>query len=99
MFGTKLKELRLTEGLTQKQLSEMIDCNQSMITRWEKNECEPTATAIKKIAIIFQVTTDYLLELEEIDGRIVEEKTNKIDTPNISINTNNHKGDLNFKYK
>ncbi|MDE6362455.1 MAG: helix-turn-helix domain-containing protein, partial [Clostridia bacterium] len=40
-------------------------CDQSMIVRWEKGECEPTATAIKKIAMAFNVSADYLLGLDD----------------------------------
>lgn len=68
MFGNRLKELRLENKLTQKRLSEILDCNQSMITRWETKECEPTASVIKKVAIFFNVTSDYLLGLEDEAG-------------------------------
>ncbi|MDE5911887.1 MAG: helix-turn-helix domain-containing protein [Clostridia bacterium] len=65
MFNIRLKELRKENKYTQKQLAAMIGCDQSMIVRWEKGECEPTASAIKKIAIVFEVTSDYLLGLED----------------------------------
>ena len=68
MFGIKLKELRLEKNLTQKQLATILDCNQSMITRWEKEECEPTETVIKKTAVYFDVSADYLLGLEDETG-------------------------------
>lgn len=60
-FAIRLKELRKEKNLTQKQLAEAIEVTQSMITRWEKDECEPTATVIVKIADYFNVCTDYLL--------------------------------------
>lgn len=68
MFGIKLKELRLEKQLTQKQLAIILDCNQSMITRWEKEECEPTENVIKRTAIFFNVSADYLLGLEDDTG-------------------------------
>ena len=68
MFGTKLKELRIENQLTQKRLSEILDCNQSMITRWEKCECEPTESVIRKVAIFFNVSADFLLGLEDDAG-------------------------------
>lgn len=61
VFAIRLKELRTEKQLTQKELAEAVECNQSMIARWEKDECEPTATAIIKIADYFNVCTDYLL--------------------------------------
>lgn len=89
MFGIKLKELRLEKHLTQKQLSNILECNQSMITRWEKEECEPTETIIKKVAVYFDVSADYLLGLEDETG----EKT----YINNSFNNFNNSG--NFKIK
>ena len=68
MFGIRLKELRLEKQLTQKQLASFLDCNQSMITRWEKEECEPTETVIRKVAMVFDVSADYLLGLEDESG-------------------------------
>ncbi len=68
MFGQRLKELRKYQNLTQKQLALILQCNQSMITRWEREECEPTESIIRKVAIFFDVSTDYLLGLEDEDG-------------------------------
>ena len=61
MISTRINELRKENNLTQKQLAEKVGCNQSMIARWEKGECEPTAGAILKLAEVFGCTTDYLL--------------------------------------
>ena len=68
MFGQKLKDLRLETQLTQKQLAAKLGYDQSMITRWEKSECEPTESAIKKTALFFNVTADYLLGIEDESG-------------------------------
>ena len=68
MFGVRLKELRKEKGITQKELAEVIDCHQSMITRWEKEECEPSESVIRKTAVYFNVSSDYLLGLEDETG-------------------------------
>ena len=65
MFGVRLKELRLERNLTQKQLSIILQCNQSLITRWEKEECEPTESVIRRAALYFDVSTDFLLGLKD----------------------------------
>lgn len=65
MFGIRLKELRLEKQLTQKQLAIILQCNQSMITRWEKEECEPTESVIRRAALYFSVSADYLIGLKE----------------------------------
>lgn len=36
-----------------------------MITRWEREECEPTESVIKRAAVFFNVSSDYLLGLED----------------------------------
>ncbi len=66
-FAIRVKELRNEKGITQKELAEAVQVNQSMITRWEKDECEPTASAIIKIADYFNVSTDYLLGRNDFD--------------------------------
>lgn len=68
MFGKKLKELRSERNIRQKDLAEKLGCNQSMITRWERCECEPTESVIRKVALYFDVTADYLLGLEDEFG-------------------------------
>lgn len=63
VFGERLKELRKEHGLTQKVLAEELGYNQSMICFWERGVNEPTESAIRKAAIFFDVTADYLLGL------------------------------------
>ncbi len=52
--------------LTQKQLAEKVGHSASMVTRWEKGECEPTASAIVKLSKALNCTTDYLLGKSDI---------------------------------
>lgn len=65
MFGIRLKELRKEKKLTQKDLAKILQCDQSMITRWEKEECEPTESVIRRTALFFDVSTDFLLGLKD----------------------------------
>ena len=60
-IGKRIKELRTENNLTQMELAEKVGCNQSMIARWEKGECEPTATAILKLSETLNCTSDFLL--------------------------------------
>lgn len=85
-IGKKIKELRIEKNLTQKQLSEKLKIAQSSISEWEKGKYEPTATAIKQISIFFNVTSDFLLGLEDEYG-------NRTNTYN---NYGVHNGDVNF---
>ena len=65
MFGSRLKELRQDRKLSQKQFAKEIGYSQSQVSQWETNINEPTSSAITKIANYFNVSTDYLLGLED----------------------------------
>lgn len=60
-IANRIKELRLERGMTQKELAQAVGCSQPMIVMWEKEECEPTASAIVKLSEALNCTTDYLL--------------------------------------
>ena len=64
-FGKRLKELRKEKGLSQKALAQQLGCNQSMICFWENEVNEPTESMIRKTALFFEVSTDYLLGLTD----------------------------------
>lgn len=64
-FGERLKELRTEKGLSQKALASKLGCNQSMISFWENGVNEPTESAIRKAALFFEVSADYLIGLTD----------------------------------
>ena len=63
-FPTRLKELRFNAKLSQQALAKQIGATQKAIDFWEKGINEPKASFIIKLAIYFEVSTDYLLGLE-----------------------------------
>lgn len=63
-FGKKLRELRIQEGLTQKELAEKIGSAQSAIHYWESDKQEPSISSLKKICDLFEISADYLLGIE-----------------------------------
>jgi transcriptional regulator with XRE-family HTH domain len=64
-FGEKLKELRIDKKLSQKELAEILVVDQRTISNWEKEFRQPSFEMLVLIAKYFQVTTDYLLGLED----------------------------------
>ena len=64
-FAERLKELRQEKGITQKALAESLGYNQSMISFWENGVNEPTESAIRKAALFFEVSADYLIGLAD----------------------------------
>ncbi len=65
-LGETIKALRLEKGFTQPQLAEKVGVSKGMISVWENNVNEPKASYIKALAIVFEVSADYLLGLKEI---------------------------------
>lgn len=64
-FKDRLKELRLSNGLSQMQLANKLNISQSAIAKWELGKTEPTASAIILIAEYFNETTDYILGVSD----------------------------------
>lgn len=87
MFGKRLKELRQEKRITQRKLAVMLEVSQAMIALWENNKCEPTETYIRRTALIFDVTTDYLLGLEDDFGCKINKSivNSQIHNSNVSI--------------
>ena len=57
----RLKELRISKGLTQKQLANELNVAHNTISVWENNSSEPDLNMMNKLADFFDVSTDYLL--------------------------------------
>lgn len=61
MFNKRLKELRLSLKLSQRELAEQIFVSQQALAKWENGSATPNPDTIKKLAEILNVSTDYLL--------------------------------------
>ena len=64
MIGNKIKELRKRYKMTQKTLAKKLYVTPQAISRWENGIVEPSLQVVVNIAIIFNVQTDYLLEVD-----------------------------------
>ncbi len=64
-FGENLKDLLQHNNVSQSDLAKAIGYSQRAVSKWVNNQSEPTATAISNCAKYFQVTSDYLLGLED----------------------------------
>ena len=62
MFGNVLKNLRMSKGLSQEELSNKFGVSTSTIGMYETNKREPNFDLLKEFAKFFNVSTDYLLE-------------------------------------
>ena len=62
-LGRRIKELRKKRNITQQDLAEMLGVSYQAISRWENNITSPDITALPVLANIFNVTVDYLLDV------------------------------------
>lgn len=63
-FGSKLKELRAQNGLTQKQLADQLGITKSVVSFYERQERTPSPEVLRKMAAIFRVSTNFLLDID-----------------------------------
>ena len=65
MFCERIKELRLSLGLTQVQFGRKLCVTKQCISNWENCNLQPSIDMLRKIAETFSVSTDYLLGLTD----------------------------------
>ena len=65
MFGDRIKSLRLSYNYSQVQLANQLKVSKQTVSNWENNNILPSIEMLVKIASVFSVSTDYLLELDE----------------------------------
>ena len=64
-MGDKIRRLRIECNLTQKGLADLLDISPSAVGMYEQNRRIPDADSITRLALIFGVSTDYLLGHEK----------------------------------
>lgn len=61
-IGDRIAYLRKTKGISQTDLAKSIQASREAIGKYERNEAMPSVETAKKIADIFGVTLDYLVD-------------------------------------
>lgn len=84
-LGNNLFKARKKVGLSQEEVSEKLEVSRQTISKWETNEIVPDIYQAKKLAKIYNLSLDELidfdenlLEIKEIINNSSEEKINKI---------------------
>lgn len=65
-FGSKLKELRTQNGLTQQQLATQLGVTKSVVSFYERQERTPSPDILRKLAAVFHVSSDFLLGIDTV---------------------------------
>lgn len=64
MFKDRLISLRKQKGLTQKELADLLHCSANAVGKYERGESEPDLQTITFLSNYFNVSSDYLLDIE-----------------------------------
>ncbi|MGN0556289.1 MAG: helix-turn-helix domain-containing protein [Acutalibacteraceae bacterium] len=63
MFSERLKKLRISRSLSQAELADMLGISQQTVAKWENSSTSPKPATLKRLTEIFDVTSDYLLDI------------------------------------
>lgn len=64
-FPDKLRKLRKENNLTQEDVASKIFVSRTLITKYENRTVNPTKENLEKLALLFNVKLDYLLDEED----------------------------------
>ena len=65
MIADKIKLLREASHLTQTELAKNLNITRSSVNAWEMGISVPSTTYLIELALLFHVSTDFLLGLEQ----------------------------------
>lgn len=66
MLGQRICELRTALGWSQVELAKRLKVAKQTVSNWENENIQPSIEMLIRLAKMFNVTTDYLLGLENI---------------------------------
>lgn len=69
IFGERVEELLKEKGITKYRLAQETGISKSILSDYCKGKVQPTADIIIVMAKYFDVTSDYLLGIEDEGGR------------------------------
>ncbi len=63
-FNEKLKEIRIENGYSQKQVAEKLEISVTCYAGYEQGYRQPDLKMLARICVLFDVSADFLLGLE-----------------------------------
>lgn len=63
MVADRIKQLRISNNMTQTDLAKKLNITRSSVNAWEMGISTPSTTYIVELSQLFKVSTDYLLGL------------------------------------
>lgn len=68
-FGNYIYECRKNSGLTQQALASRLGVSSKAVSKWENGKAKPMTDTLRKLALIFNVSIDTLLNMQAEDGK------------------------------
>ncbi len=85
-LGENLFQARKKKGLSQEAVAEKLGVSRQTISKWETDETLPDIRQAKKLAVLYGLTLDELIEfdadvqeIQEVINKATEETVNKVD--------------------
>ena len=66
MLGQRICEARTIRGWSQVELAKRLGVAKQTVSNWENDNIQPSIEMLVRLAGIFNVSTDYLLGLDEV---------------------------------
>ncbi len=77
MLNENIKRLRISRNQTQVELADAMSVSKQCVSNWENDNVQPSVEMLVKLANYFDVSTDYLLGLEQSDTVSLDGLTDK----------------------
>ena len=74
-FGLRLKRLREKHNLSQSQVAKRLGITRAAISSYENNISLPSVNVLAELALLYRVSTDYLLGLDNRTAIVLEDLT------------------------
>ena len=68
-YYPRLRELRVAAGLNQTEIADILDMQQNQYSRYERGERELPMHLFIKLAEVYKVSLDYMVELSDAKER------------------------------
>ena len=65
MLNEKIKKLRSSYNMSQVDLARQLGVSKQCVSNWENDNVQPSVEMLVKIAKFFNVSPDYLLDIDE----------------------------------
>ncbi len=80
-IAQRIKDLRLSKHLTQKELAKLLNVKPTTVSGWELGRNEPSIETLRELAHIFNVSVDYMAganEMHTTDKKSIDLETDPV---------------------